>query len=87
MHGREFEIAWDACDQDGWGRLLAMAGRSSLEQSWAYGDALAATAGCRVHRAVVSRGETSSCIICMNSSSDAVCLTPSAVVSVIVPVG
>ena len=57
MHGREFDLAWDACDQDAWGRLLAMAGLSTLEQSWAYGEALAATEGCRVHRAVVTRGD------------------------------
>jgi hypothetical protein len=57
VHGREIELDWDACDRDGWGRLLARAGRSSLEQSWAYGEALAATEGCRVHRAVATRGE------------------------------
>lgn len=57
MHGREFDLTWDACGREGWGRLLAIAGLSSLEQSWAYGEALAATEGCRVHRAVVTRGE------------------------------
>ncbi len=57
LHGREFELAWDACDRDAWGRLLAAARLSSLEQSWAYGEALAATEGCRVHRGVARRGD------------------------------
>ena len=48
------EVAWDACAAVDWARHLAMAGISSLEQSWAYGEALAATEGCRVRRALIT---------------------------------
>ncbi len=50
-----FDVAWDACDGPGWDRLIGRAGRSSLEQSWPYGEAVAATARVRVARAVVHR--------------------------------
>ena len=48
------DVVWDACDHPRWGRLVGDAGKSSLEQSWAYGEAVAATAKVEVARAVVS---------------------------------
>ncbi|MDJ0943976.1 MAG: GNAT family N-acetyltransferase [Kiloniellales bacterium] len=50
------EIAWEACPRPAWERLLRRAGKSSLEQSWSYGEAVARYAGQSVARAVVSRG-------------------------------
>lgn len=49
------DVVWDACDRPGWDGLVGQAGRSSLEQSWAYGEAVAATANIQVGRAVVRR--------------------------------
>lgn len=54
----EFDLIWDSEDAAAWTRLIAAAGYSSLEQSWAYGAALAAVEGCRVRRAVVTRNGT-----------------------------
>jgi hypothetical protein len=53
-----FEVTWDTCPAAEWDRHLATAGLSSLEQSWAYGEALAALEACRVRRALVSRAGT-----------------------------
>ena len=49
------EVTWDACPAADWDRHLATAGLSSLEQSWPYGEALAALEACRLHRALVTR--------------------------------
>ncbi len=38
------DVVWETCDRPGWDSLVSQAGRSSLEQSWAYGEAVAATA-------------------------------------------
>jgi hypothetical protein len=50
-----FEFTWDSSDRSRWDRLVEQAGQSSLEQSWAYGEAVAATSRVRVRRAVVGR--------------------------------
>ena len=50
------DIEWDACTAPEWDRLSALAGCASLEQSWAYGEALAAVRNCRPRRAVVWQG-------------------------------
>lgn len=41
-----------------WDWLLLRAGKSSLEQSWQYGDAVAALHGTEVRRRIIRRGET-----------------------------
>lgn len=51
----DLAVSWDACTAVDWGRHLAVAGLSSLEQSWAYGEALATVEGCRVRRALITR--------------------------------
>src|SRR5262249_3363017 len=48
------DAAWDAIERDAWEALLARAGRSALQQGWAYGAAVARRSR-RVHR-VVWRG-------------------------------
>jgi len=51
------EIAWDDCPRPEWERLLRRAGKSGLEQSWSYGDAVTRCSAQSVARAVVSRGD------------------------------
>jgi hypothetical protein len=51
LAGGNIELVWDACDRAAWERHLAACGRSSLEQSWAYGEAVAACS-----RRLVRRG-------------------------------
>ncbi|MDJ0982547.1 MAG: GNAT family N-acetyltransferase [Kiloniellales bacterium] len=51
------EIAWDACPRSDWERLLRRAGKSGLEQSWSYGEAVTRCSRQSVARAVVSRGD------------------------------
>ncbi|MEK0082749.1 lipid II:glycine glycyltransferase FemX [Benzoatithermus flavus] len=46
------ELDWDRTSHEAWHALLAAAGRSSLQQGWAYGAALM-KGGVEVHRAVV----------------------------------
>lgn len=41
-----------------WDRLLRQAGKSSLEQSWQYGDAVAALHDIEVKRRIIHRGDT-----------------------------
>ena len=48
-------LEWNACKRAEWDRLLVAAGQSSVEQSWSYGEALAATAGLGVERAVLRK--------------------------------
>ncbi len=55
MTGSGLELTWDRYSAGGWRSLLASAGRSSLEQSWTYGEALAKVERCRARRAVISR--------------------------------
>ena len=50
------EIAWDACARPEWERLLRRAGKSGLEQSWSYGEAVTRCSGQSVARCLVSRG-------------------------------
>ncbi len=51
------EIAWDACPRSDWERLLRRAGKSGLEQSWSYGEAVTRCSRQNVARAVVSHGD------------------------------
>lgn len=51
----DLEIDWREWSAAGWNRLVGAAGPSSLEQSWAYGAALAETSGCQVRRGLVTR--------------------------------
>ncbi|MDH3476569.1 MAG: GNAT family N-acetyltransferase [Rhodospirillales bacterium] len=48
------ELEWGRRDAGAWESLFAGIECSSLEQSWAYGEALARVESCRVHRAVVA---------------------------------
>lgn len=50
------EISWDNASRTDWNRLTAEARKCPFEQSWAYGEGIAAT-GSAVHRAVLSRNE------------------------------
>ena len=45
-------------DVGDWDRLLGLVGKSSLEQSWQYGDAVASLHGIEVRRRIIHRGET-----------------------------
>ena len=47
------DIQWDGVSRRDWRRLTADADWCALEQSWAYGDAMAARPGTEVRRAVV----------------------------------
>lgn len=47
-------ITWQPCLRDQWEGLLSAAGRSPLEQSWAYGEAVAARHGQQVERHIVT---------------------------------
>ncbi len=49
------DIEWDISTVAQWDRLSAQAGCSSLEQSWAYGEALSAVKNCRLRRAVIKQ--------------------------------
>ena len=51
------QILWDSCDRQRWTRLLQQAGKSSLEQSWAYGEAISAHARQSLRRGLLVRGE------------------------------
>lgn len=50
-----FDLTWDRCEQSDWTALLARVGRSSLEQSWPYGEGIAHAGKARVRRGVVTR--------------------------------
>ncbi|MDO8607367.1 MAG: GNAT family N-acetyltransferase [Phaeospirillum sp.] len=47
-------VEWNLLERDPWETLFASAGRSSLVQSWAYGEAKRAVEGWRPQRAVIS---------------------------------
>ncbi len=51
------EIAWDACPRSDWEGLLRRAGKSGLEQSWSYGEAVTRCSRQSVARAVITRGD------------------------------
>ncbi len=51
------EIAWDACPRSDWERLLRRAGKSGLEQSWSYGEAMTRCSRQNVARAVITCGD------------------------------
>ncbi|MCG8356495.1 MAG: hypothetical protein MI920_13060, partial [Kiloniellales bacterium] len=46
-------LRWDEVQEADWSGLLARVERSSLEQSWAYGEGLAAAGHARVRRAII----------------------------------
>ncbi len=52
-----YRLQWDAASQADWHGLIAACERSSLEQTWAYGTAVAATRRAAVRRGVVRRGD------------------------------
>ncbi len=57
MHTRSsLTLQWNACSRADWDRYLTMAGRSSVEQCWAYGDAMTAYHGQTVERLVIRDG-------------------------------
>lgn len=56
------QLDWDRTSREAWHALLVAAGRSSLQQGWAYGEALA-KGGVAVHRAVV-RGPAGAPLAC-----------------------
>ena len=49
------ETSWRACDRAEWERLTFAAGKSGLEQSWAYGAAVESEHGLRVERGLVEQ--------------------------------
>src|SRR3546814_370501 len=49
----DIETLWQPCDRTSWEALFRQARRSALEQSWAYGEAVAAQHGQTVERHVV----------------------------------
>lgn len=53
----DLDLVWDMQDPAGWDALLARAGRSAVEQAWAYGEAVAAVSRRSVHRGVVADGD------------------------------
>lgn len=53
----ELSLAWNACTQSDWDEHLRTAGRSPLEQSWAYGEAMASHYGQTIDRIVIRRGD------------------------------
>ncbi len=50
-------ISWQQLARDAWDDLLRRAGRSSLEQSWAYGEAVEAQHGQAIERHLLGTGE------------------------------
>src|SRR3546814_12693469 len=52
----DIETLWQPCDRTSWEALFRQARRSALEQSWAYGEAVAAQHGQTVERHVVMAG-------------------------------
>lgn len=50
------DLTWQPCDRAPWEDLFRRAGKSSLEQSWAYGEAVARTQRRTVERHVISAG-------------------------------
>ena len=51
------EPTWQACDRAQWDDLYCQAGKSSLEQSWAYGEAVAAQHGQTIERHLLRAGD------------------------------
>ncbi len=49
-------LDWNGCSRSEWDRLLSVAGRSSLEQSWSYGEAMHRFYGHAADRAIIRRG-------------------------------
>lgn len=56
-------IAWDGSGRAGWEKLLAAAPDAPLEQSWLYGDAVAAFPNYQVRRGVISAGGRPAAVI------------------------
>ena len=48
-------IGWDDCSRADWDGYLAACGQSSLEQSWAYGSAIAAGRRAQAHNVLLWR--------------------------------
>lgn len=51
-------LQWNGCDRDEWHHYLTMADRSSVEQSWAYGEAMVACHSQTVDRLLIRDGDT-----------------------------
>lgn len=52
------DLTWQPCEREAWEDLFRRAGKSSLEQSWAYGEAVAGQHKQLVERHVISAGGT-----------------------------
>lgn len=50
------DIAWQPCSRETWDALTRQAGRSSLEQAWAYGAAVESAQGLRAERGLIGQG-------------------------------
>lgn len=70
------EIEWDACSGPEWDRLSAETGCSSLEQSWAYGEALSAVRNCHLRRAVIRQDGAPLALVQAFESGTALPVTP-----------
>ena len=51
-------LEWNGCDRATWDRYLSTAGRSSVEQSWCYGEAMAACHGQAIDRVIIRQDGT-----------------------------
>lgn len=49
------DIAWQPCARETWEALTHQAGKSSLEQAWAYGSAIESEQGLRAERGLISQ--------------------------------
>jgi len=49
-------LTWRSCDREQWEMLFRQAGKSSLEQAWAYGEAVAASSKQTVERQILYDG-------------------------------
>lgn len=50
------DIAWKPCSRETWETLTRQAGKSSLEQAWAYGATVESEQGMRVERGLIAQG-------------------------------
>ncbi|HMA14415.1 MAG: GNAT family N-acetyltransferase [Bacteroidota bacterium] len=55
--------AWQPCARDQWDSLIGSAGKSPLEQAWAYGEAVAAQHGQQVERHLITCGGTPAALL------------------------
>jgi len=59
----ELSLAWNTCTQSDWDVLLRQVGRSPLEQSWAYGEAMTCHYGQTTDRIVIRDGDEAVAIL------------------------